>query len=76
MYNSSGTYVNASGEISWGTMRARVDSGAATIESNAYGLNFRDYCAAGGATCETGGGGMVAMVETFTLSGVGDITFS
>ena len=75
MYDSSGTYVNASGETGWGTMGARVDRGAGTIESNAYGLIFRDYCVAGGATCNTGGGGMIAMMDTFTLSGVGDITF-
>ena len=75
MYDSSGTYVNASGETCWGTMGARVDRGAGTIESNAYGLIFRDYCVAGGATCNTGGGGMIAMMDTFTLSGVGDITF-
>lgn len=75
MYDSSGTYVNASGETGWGTMGARVNPGAGTIETNAYGLIFRDYCVAGGATCDTGGGGMIAMVDTFTLSGVGDITF-
>ena len=75
MYDHTGTYVNASGETGWGTMGAQIDRGNGTIESHASGLIFRDYCIARAARCDTGGGGMVAMVETFTLSGVGDITF-
>ena len=75
MYDKSGTYLNAFGETGWGTLGAREDLSAGIIESNAYSLIFRDDCIVSGATCETGGGGMNAMMDTFTLSGAGDITF-
>lgn len=70
-----GTHVNASGETGSGTAFTQVDRGNGTIVNSTSGYIFNDYCINAGASCNTGGGGMIAMVETFDISGTGDLTF-